>query len=510
MTPYLFENLPTNLKIQIQDTITAYPPSEDVFAALITHLSSIQDDTNSTDSYTKKRKITNSNSPSSNTTTDSKLTSTSSTTTTTLSKNNNTTSNNIDNFDDSEYPENLKDAHLILQIPDLSIQSPIRKKLNLIFCVLPNNKNKIVLCLTKSIDNKPELILNNLNNNNIKFSIFLNVPEKKNLNYFLIYYISNLGNKFKNDPIIIQFNNDLLTEQFGPLLENPKLDLISYLINQFKSMGFNSLNSTKNNEKSFFVESYKGSKEGVLYFLPNHIIFGFKKPILIFNSKDIDSITYSSITRLTFNVTLHVKDTENDDINNTTENNNNNNNLKIFEFSMIDQKEFEKIDKYVKNKEFRDKSMTEELKAKSQLKNKELPGALAEAARQIPGGDQIVGDGSNNESNNVSNANGDSDDEDFDASYQVGDDNDDESGGSGDEDEDADGEDADEDGSEDDDDDDDEEDDEGEDEDEDEDIEGGEDDDIEEENLQLQMDNNNNNSDLNLQFLGDDYEESYD
>ncbi|GMF48026.1 unnamed protein product [[Candida] boidinii] len=146
MTQYLFDNLPTNLKIQIQDTITAYPPSEDVFAALITHLSSLQNDNNTTESDTKKRKLTNSNSSSN--TTDSKSKSSPTSTSTNTSTNTvtaNTTS--TDNFDESEYPENLKDAHLILQIPDLSIQSPIRKKLNLIFCVLPNNKNNIVINL---------------------------------------------------------------------------------------------------------------------------------------------------------------------------------------------------------------------------------------------------------------------------------------------------------------------------------------------------------------------------
>ncbi|ODV85542.1 hypothetical protein CANARDRAFT_7649 [[Candida] arabinofermentans NRRL YB-2248] len=342
------DSLPTNLKIQVQDVFTAYPPSEDVIRALVEEL------TSSNSSANKRRKTAGG------------------------------TELELAERPVETPPESLTGCHIILQIPELSIQSPVRKKLNLVFACFPGERTAF-LALTKSIDSKPELVIKDLSPANITFAICLNFPEKKALKNLIIEYKHNMGDQYKNDPILIQFNNDSLTEQFGPLLE--KTDLITYLQRQFEIMGFKMINGASKESKGFHVEAYKGSKEGYLYFLANHIIFGFRKPILIFNSTDIDSITYTSITRLTFNVTLHVSvpAVEGQE-----------RKLEKFEFSMIDQKEFEKIDQYVKNKEFRDKSMTDELKAQKQLKNNiENPGALAEAARLIPGGEQIVGDQNN-------------------------------------------------------------------------------------------------------------------
>ncbi|ODV62550.1 Rtt106p, partial [Ascoidea rubescens DSM 1968] len=245
---------------------------------------------------------------------------------------------------------------IILKLSQLSFQSPLRKKMNLIFAVNPTSLTPFLSISTdfnKTNLQKTELILNDLNNDNIFFSSFLPVPEKKNLDYLIVFYKQNYLNKFNNDPILLTINKELMTkylstsypDSFSTNDQDKENDSYrNFIIQQACLTGFRI--SDYKNAKLFYVEAFKKNKEGTLYFLQDYILFGFKKPILIFSSKDITSISYSSITRLTFNITLIIKDEE-----------------KI-EFSMIDQSEFGKIDKYIKDKQVVDKSMADELKAK--------------------------------------------------------------------------------------------------------------------------------------------------
>lgn len=306
----------------------------------------------------------------------------------------------------------LEGTNIMLQLPDLSIQSPFRKRLNLLFGAVKGEK-KAYLALTKSLEAKPELLLRSLTPDNIRFAAILTVPEKKPLRFFLVEYKCNDGNVYKNDPVLIQFNNDQLEEQFGSILGGKTF--VQYLTSQLALIDFKVYDCTSSDE-TFYVQAYKGNREGYLYFLPNHVIFGFRKPILIFNSTDIESITYNSITRLTFNVLLDVR------IYGV---------LEKYEFSMIDQKEFENIDRYVKTKDVRDNSMAEEHKAQKQLKNNtDTPSDLAEAAKLVPGGEQLIPSGGAQ----VQADDDDDDDDEDDDNYRIGDSDDDHSDNSGHED----------------------------------------------------------------------------
>jgi len=243
------------------------------------------------------------------------------------------------------------------------------------------------LSIAKSNDDKPDLVIDELTKENITFSTFLPVPEKKNMLYFVIFYERNLGNTFQNDPIVLTMNKEQVNKQ----LVSEKLikegdDFKLYIQRQAAVSGFKISETFPVGTTSFFVQAHRGTKEGLLYFLPNHILFGFKKPVLLFKSQDIDSISYSSITRVTFNVTLLLKNGDK------------------YEFSMIDQSDFAQIDGYIKNREVVDLSMTEELKAKPLTKNQES-GALAEAEQQLPEGYEEEDD---------------DDDEENDANFQVG------------------------------------------------------------------------------------------
>lgn len=280
---------------------------------------------------------------------------------------------------------------IIFQLKDLSFQSPIRKKLNLTFSISLITQ-KPILSIGKNNEQKPDLVIDELNNDNIYFSSFLPVPEKPHLLYFVLFYRTNLNDVFGNDPIVLTLNKEQINKQLlDEKIIKEGTDPILYIYRQAQLSGFKILETFNTNFNSFLVEAHKGTKEGFLYFLPNHILFGFKKPILLFNSKDIESFSYSSITRITFNVTLVLKNGEK------------------HEFSMIDQIEYNKIDSYIKNREFLDTSMSDELKAKSTNKNQESTGALAEASNQLIDGLPIELAGEE-----------DSDDEEEDASFQVG------------------------------------------------------------------------------------------
>ncbi|CCD25677.1 Rtt106p NDAI_0F03590 [Naumovozyma dairenensis CBS 421] len=255
--------------------------------------------------------------------------------------------------------QSIDNTNTIFKLENVSILSPLRKKLNLVLHLV---EGQPMLSLLK--DNHIEFSIFDLKTN-IQFATFLPVPEKPNIIYLFINYKNSNDSKYF-DPLLITLNKQLTLASLissGDLDQSTKdfLKCIEYIRRQAILTGFrifdpfNPLLSSE--QKSFHVECHRGTKEGTLYFLPDHIIFGFKKPILLFESSNIESITYSSITRLTFNVTLITKSEEK------------------FEFSMIDQSEYSKIDEYVKRKQVMDKSMSDELKAKKSKKTEENEGA---------------------------------------------------------------------------------------------------------------------------------------
>ncbi|KAK5780628.1 hypothetical protein RI543_001750 [Arxiozyma heterogenica] len=277
---------------------------------------------------------------------------------------NNSSYNTSNNNDESSrnspagYPDNLtvqnmiSQDDIIFQLKDVSVLSPLRKKLNF-FLHLSSIDKAPILSLER--DSKIELSIHDLRSN-IQMAVFLPVSEKPNLTYLFIKYAH--SNSY-NEPILINLANDLILNQFHKLgiLETSVTDFascIDYIRKQAILTGFRISNPFSSNgdpmHSSFSINCHRGTKEGTLYFLPDNILFGFKKPILLFDSNDIESITYSSITRLTFNMTLITKKGQ------------------TFEFSMIDQNEYTRIDEYVKRKQVVDRSMSEELKAKTKSK----------------------------------------------------------------------------------------------------------------------------------------------
>ncbi|KAL7268153.1 hypothetical protein RUND412_009236 [Rhizina undulata] len=107
--------------------------------------------------------------------------------------------------------------------------------------------------------------------------------------------------------------------------------------------------SHRKSEKAFHVKAHRGSKDGYLYLLKSGIIWAFKKPLAYFSFGAISSISYTSITKRTFNLNIHVSDDRGG---------------AEIEFGMIDQEEYPGIDAYIKRNQLNDASMAEARKAK--------------------------------------------------------------------------------------------------------------------------------------------------
>ncbi|KAJ0374726.1 hypothetical protein COL26b_007047 [Colletotrichum chrysophilum] len=108
------------------------------------------------------------------------------------------------------------------------------------------------------------------------------------------------------------------------------------------------------NEKAVHVKAFRGSKDGYLFFLPNGILYGFKKPLVFLPTDRIVAVSYTNVLQRTFNMVVEVFG-EGD----TTEE---------IEFGMLDQEDYAGIDEsYVKRHGLQDRSMAEQRKAKMEL-----------------------------------------------------------------------------------------------------------------------------------------------
>lgn len=149
--------------------------------------------------------------------------------------------------------------------------------------------------------------------------------------------------------------------------------------------------SHRPSEKAVHVKAFRGSKDGHLFFLPNGILWGFKKPLLFLPHGKISSVAYTSVLQRTFNLSIEV-DTSKPGGEESTEE---------IEFSMLDQEDYGGIDEYIKRYGLQDKSMAEQRKAKlagvNVVKDEDgnvighaQAGELAKAEREAGGG---AGDG---------------------------------------------------------------------------------------------------------------------
>lgn len=150
-------------------------------------------------------------------------------------------------------------------------------------------------------------------------------------------------------------------------------------------------------EKAVHVKAFRGSKDGYLFFLPNGILWGFKKPLLFIPLDRVIAVSYTNVLQRTFNIEVEVDVSHAPDVgqkgntpgqwtNGGGEDEDGGEGIRteVVEFAMIDQEDYQSIDEtYVRRHGLHNRSMAEGRRAKRQLR---------ENARGAAGGDANVPD----------------------------------------------------------------------------------------------------------------------
>lgn len=149
--------------------------------------------------------------------------------------------------------------------------------------------------------------------------------------------------------------------------------------------------SFRPNEKAVHVKAHRGTKDGFLFFLPNGILWGYKKPLLFIPLDRIAAVSYTNVLQRTFDITIEVDISHapplptadgKPGLGGLAEGE-----LKTeeIEFSMIDHEDYTVIDdNYIQRYGLNNRSMAEGRRARRQLREN---GGKAAAAATTTNGD---------------------------------------------------------------------------------------------------------------------------
>ncbi|KAK9459914.1 histone chaperone Rttp106-like-domain-containing protein [Lipomyces oligophaga] len=252
--------------------------------------------------------------------------------------------------------------------PSLSFSSPQRKKFALAFY-----KNALAVFsagtpVSELATSEPVLIGHNRDSPGF---LLIETPGKATVSYTLVYLLSSstaaTSSASYPDTIVAVLPESSAEIQGASVPDSKMFSPPSFLTSFLKSIpSLTPIISPLTESQTVVVEAHRGTKDGYLYLTPNGVFFGFKKPIWYAQLASIVAVTYSSITRMTFSLsvttttaatTATIADTgtaQEEEV----------------EFSIIDQSHFSKIDEYVRLNQLSDRSMTESRRAKTELKLK--------------------------------------------------------------------------------------------------------------------------------------------
>jgi hypothetical protein len=258
-----------------------------------------------------------------------------------------------------------------LTIRDLSFQTPLRKKLNLIF-----TQND----LQAHSPAKQEL---NIPINKIRHVISVTAPDKtaKTWNFVVMY-----GDNTELEAWVFGVPDTIAKTAVGgdTFALDTTLSYKALLISAFKQLSGVVVSEPSSSEfespialpgrpkeTAFHAVAHRGAKEGYLYFLSTGILYGFKKPVSFFPLATIREVTFTSILQRTFNLVVSTDD-----------------NVDGEEFGMIDQMLFNGIQGYTVKHGIQDASLSEQRKAKKlgKKEDNEESGELERAVKEYEAG----------------------------------------------------------------------------------------------------------------------------
>ncbi|KAK1585800.1 uncharacterized protein LY79DRAFT_260621 [Colletotrichum navitas] len=268
---------------------------------------------------------------------------------------------------------NAADEEVLLEIKDISVSVPQRKKYD--FCFTANHLYARAPNTTAPVEGIIYAW------EDIEYAFYLPVPEKTQVqhNYVLFPRGTCLPTKSSPEKEALVFTVPSTPPKQGTI-GGPRASAASAVSDTYRALfdwaltthlssagnraeivaadpsKFHSLvrQPHRPNEKAVHVKAFRGSKDGYLFFLPNGIFYGFKKPLVFLPIDRIVAFSYTSVLQRTFNIVVEVF-TEGDA-------------KEEIEFGMLDQEDYAGIDEsYVKRHGLQDRSMAEQRKAKMEL-----------------------------------------------------------------------------------------------------------------------------------------------
>ncbi|KXJ96639.1 hypothetical protein Micbo1qcDRAFT_191339 [Microdochium bolleyi] len=271
----------------------------------------------------------------------------------------------------------------LLEVKDISISIPQRKKLDLCF-----TKQHIY---ARASGTAVPLAGAIFPWKNIEYAFYLPVPEKAQVqhNYILFprnSYFSTKNTPAPEDPLV--FTIPAGAPKPGAIggpnaaaaaaVSDTYTTLFHWAINKCLQAAGNNVQIVaadpakfhsmvrqphRPKEQAVHVKAFRGSKDGYLFFLENGILWGFKKPLMFIPLDRIASVSYTSVLQRTFNMVVEIFTGEKSGGDSGEEEE-----TEEIEFSMLDQEDYGGINgDYVARHGLQDRSMADQRKAKREL-----------------------------------------------------------------------------------------------------------------------------------------------
>ncbi|KAI1086993.1 Rtt106-domain-containing protein [Rostrohypoxylon terebratum] len=274
--------------------------------------------------------------------------------------------------------EDVAGENVLLEIKDISVSIPQRKKFEL--CFTPKHIFARIPGTTAPV---PSIVHAW---KNIEYAFYLPVPEKSQIQHNYILFPRNSFSLSKSgtpseEPLV--FTVSAGAPKPGSI-GGPNAGAASAVSDSYTALFHWALNkclqAAGNNvhivaadptkfhskvrqphrpkEPAVHVKAFRGSKDGYLFFLETGILWGFKKPLLFLPLDKIAAVSYTSVLQRTFNIVVEVFTGEGSDTETTEE----------IEFAMLDQEDYGGINEdYVMRHRLQDRSMADQRKAKREL-----------------------------------------------------------------------------------------------------------------------------------------------
>ncbi|KAL1924941.1 uncharacterized protein VTP21DRAFT_4595 [Calcarisporiella thermophila] len=235
-------------------------------------------------------------------------------------------------------------------LQDMSVQSPFRKKANI---VITSTRIEVQVSSGEKIEWRMDKAA-------LEQGICVPTPDKQAAHWTMCLF-----NRAGDDSLVFGFGNNVKISCSDPLFnqigETSPMEHVCRAVQHFANLSiglpdpsvFSAQKRLRDGTPASYVQTYFRARDGYLFFLPQGLFFGFRKPVLLIRPEDIASKSYHGVTARTFNLTIQLHE-DRRALGSPT-----GSDIQL-EFEMIEQAEFENVDRYLTKHE--DASLSEKLR----------------------------------------------------------------------------------------------------------------------------------------------------